>query len=152
VRPEGVIQGIEIGLLAVGGTDERNDDGARCQNGIGYVNPGKQARAVGVHVAQLPFSRSVRFFQRYGRTAPVAGQQQCAFIRVGLFRVSQVLGIVEGQGRAVIRQIAQAGKAAAGQDELAQVSHLGHHDQQVGFTGSSSPVWPEKPDHIECIQ
>ena len=152
VGPGLVVEGVGVGALAVGGADEGDDDGAAGEDVIGEVDGGEEAGAEGVEVAGVPEFVGAEFFHGDGGATAVAGEEEGALVGVGLAGVGEVLGVVEGESGAVLGQVAQAGESATGEDDVAQVGHLGDGVEEDGLAGAALAAGPEVADDVEGVE
>jgi hypothetical protein len=70
----------------------------------------------------------------------------------GLARVRQVLGVVEGQRRAIVGHVAQRGERPPGQHQLPQIGQFADDGQQLRLAAAPVAVGPEEPGHGEGVQ
>ena len=75
VGPGLVVKGVDIGTLAVGGADKRDDDAATAENVIGQLDGGEEVGAKGVDVAGVGQIAGAALLDGDDAAAPVPGQE-----------------------------------------------------------------------------
>ena len=113
------------------------------------MDGGEETGAEGVDVAGAPGLVGAHLFDGDGGATAVAGEEERAFVGVGLAEGGEALGVVEGEGSAVFGQIAEAGVCTASEDDVAEVGHPGNGVEKDGLARAALAAGPEVADDVE---